>query len=130
MEASNHIIAALIFIASAVVVFLAVRRIVKGHDSMIYVAALSTVTAILVSFHGLVYDLTLLAPILFFLLSRSLDNEPKIDTHTILLLILLCLTPLYVFLLLKVDSFAYFSLILLWLFARLLLTPAPAKAPA
>lgn len=132
VEGYNPMIAVIIFFLSAVVVFFALRRILKGRDSMMYAASLSTVTAILVSFHGLVYDLTLLAPIVFFLLARSLDldKEPKIDTHAILLLILLCLTPLYVFLLLKVDSFAYFSLIMMWLFARLLSIPAPAPAPA
>ncbi len=129
-EASSPIIAVLIFIWSAVVVFFAVRRILKGQDSMMYAASLSTVTAILVSFHGLVYDLTLLVPIVFFLLSRSLQDESKIDLQGILLLVLLCFTPLYVFLLLKVDSFAYFSLILLGLFVRLLRIPPPAEVPA
>jgi hypothetical protein len=31
---------------------------------------------------------------------------------------------------LVVERFVWFSLILLWLYLRLVLTPAPAKAPA
>jgi hypothetical protein len=54
----------------------------------------------------------------------------KIDARTILLVVLLFLTPLYIFLLLAVNRFFWFSLILLWLYLRLILTPAPAQVPA
>jgi len=124
--------AALLILASSVVVsFVALRRIRYGRDSVIFVSVLAAVTTILISFHALVYDVSLLLPMVLFLLSRTLGvARAKIDAGTILLFILLLLTPLYVFLGMVVDRFVWFSLILLWLYLRLILTPAPAEAPA
>ena len=124
--------AALLILASSVgVSFVALRRIRYGRDSVIFVSVLAAVTTILISFHALVYDVSLLLPMVLFLLSRTLGvARAKIDAGTILLFILLLLTPLYVFLGMVVDRFVWFSLILLWLYLRLILTPAPAEAPA
>ena len=124
--------AALLILASSVVVsFVALRRIRYGRDSVIFVSVLAAVTTILISFHALVYDVSLLLPMVLFLLSRTLGvARAKIDAGTILLFTLLLLTPLYVFLGMVVDRFVWFSLILLWLYLRLILTPAPAEAPA
>jgi hypothetical protein len=119
-----------------VVFFLALRRIRNGRDSILFASGLAAVTTILVSFHALSYDLTLLLPTALCLLSRLAGVEgkkaegKKIDARTILLVVLLFLTPLYIFLLLAVDRFFWFSLILLWLYLRLMLTPAPAEVPA
>jgi hypothetical protein len=107
------------------------RRIHHGRDSVIFLSVLAAVSTILISFHALVYDLSLLLPMLLFLLSRTLGVAgAKIDGWTILLMILLFLTPLYVFLWLVVKGFAWFALLLLWLYLRLVLTPAPAELPA
>jgi alpha-1,2-mannosyltransferase len=124
--------AALLILASSLVVsFVTLRRIHNGRDSIIFVSVLAAVTTILISFHALVYDVSLLLPIVLFLLSRTLGVAgAKIDAGTILLFTFLLLTPLYVFLGLVVDRFVWFSLILLWLYLRLILTPAPAEAPA
>src|ERR1035437_1580838 len=124
--------AALLILASSLVVsFVTLRRIHNGRDSVIFVSVLAAVTTILISFHALVYDISLLLPMALFLLSRALGvGGAKIDAGTILLFTLLLLTPLYVFLWLVVERFVWFSLILLWLYLRLVLTPAPAEAPA
>lgn len=121
----------LILASSLLVFFVALRRIHNGRDSAIFVSILAAVSTILISFHALVYDVSLLLPMVLFLLSRTLGvSGTKIDTWTILLTILLLLTPLYVFLWLVVGGFVWFSLILVWLYLRLVLTPAPAEVPA
>lgn len=117
----------LIFTSSAVVFFVALRRIRNGRDSMLFLSSLATVTAILVSYHTLSYDLTVLLPMGLFLLSETTVVGRKTDASTMILVILLFLTPLYVFLLLAVERFFWFALILLWLYLRLVLTPAPAE---
>jgi hypothetical protein len=124
--------ASLLILASSLVVsFVTLRRIYYGRDSVIFVSVLAAVATILISFHALVYDVSLLLPMVLFLLSRTLGIAgAKTDAGTILLFTLLLLTPLYVFLGLVVDRFVWFSLILLWLYLRLALTPAPAEAPA
>lgn len=121
----------LILASSLLVFFVTLRRIRNGRDSVIFLSALAAVTTILISFHTLVYDLSLLLPMLLFLLSRTLGVAgAKIDGRTILLMILLFLTPLYVFLWLVVKGFVWFALLLLWLYLRLVLTPAPAELSA
>ena len=133
---SGPVTAVLVLASSVVVFFLALRRIRNGRDSILFASGLAAVTTILVSFHALSYDLTLLLPTALCLLSRLAGVEgkkaegKKIDARTILLVVLLFLTPLYIFLLLAVDRFFWFSLILLWLYLRLMLTPAPAEVPA
>ncbi len=124
--------AALLILASSLVVsFVTLRRIHYGRDSVIFESVLAAVSTILISFHALVYDVSLLLPMVLFLLSQTLGIAgTKIDAGTILLFTLLLLTPLYVFLGLVVDRFVWFSLILFWLYLRLVLTPAPAEAPA
>lgn len=116
-----------IFAASVTVFVVALRRIRNGRDSMLFLSSLAAVTAILVSVHALSYDLTLLLPGALFLLSQTTGVGRKTSAPTIILVILLFLTPLYVFLLLEVQRFFWFSLILLWLYLRLILTPAPAE---
>jgi hypothetical protein len=138
---SRTFTAILIFATSATVFLLAVRRIFKKHDSLVFCASLAAVTTILVSFHSFVYDLSLLFPTLLFLLAQVLLVEEtgnverlaggvKLQTLSVLLFILLSLSPLYLYLLLRVERFFCFSLILLLLYLKLLLTPAPALAPA
>ncbi|HYW40796.1 MAG TPA: glycosyltransferase family 87 protein [Terriglobales bacterium] len=130
LSASGPWVAMLILASSVLVFFVALYRIRNGQDSISFSFSLATITAILVSFHVLTYDLCLLLPLVLFLLSRTVGVEgKKIDARTILV-ILLFLTPLYVFLLFVIDSFFWFSLILLWLYLRLVLTPAPAEVPA
>ena len=119
----------LVLASSAVVFFLALRRIRSGRDSMLFLSSLAAVTAVLVSYHALSYDLTLLLPAVFFLLSRTVGVGTKIDTAPIVLVILLSLTPLYVFLVMEVGQFFWFAPILLSLYLYLVLTSAP-EVPA
>jgi alpha-1,2-mannosyltransferase len=121
----------LILASSLLVFFVTLRRIHNGRDSVIFLSALAAVTTILISFHALVYDVSLLLPMVLFLLSRTLGvGGARIDGWTVLLMTLLFLTPLYVFLWLVVERFVWFVLLLLWLYLRLVLTPAPAEVPA
>jgi hypothetical protein len=133
---SSPWISLLIFASSLIVLFVTLRRICNGRDSIFFASNLATVTAILVSFHALVYDFTLLLPLLLLLFSRiagaewkNVDGE-KIDVWTTLLVVFLFLSPLYILLLLVVGHFFLYSLILLGLYLRMLLTPTPAEAPA
>jgi hypothetical protein len=131
LSASGRLTALLILATSMVVFFVALRRIRNGRDSMIVSSSLAAVTTILISFHALSYDLTLLLPMVLFLLSTVVDVEgKKINAWTMLLVVLLFLTPLYIFLVIMVNRFFWFSLVLLWLYPRLILTPAPAEVPA
>jgi hypothetical protein len=131
LSASGPWTALLILALSLVVFFVALSRIRARPDSIIFTSSLAAVATILISFHALVYDLTLLFPTLLFLLARTVDARGKIiDAQTLLLVFLLLLSPLYVFLWLVVERFFWFSLILLWLYLRLVLAPAPAEAPA
>jgi hypothetical protein len=127
-----------VLVSSAVIFLIALVRIRNGRDSTLFVASLAAVTAILVSYHALSYDLTLLLPLVLFLLARVVAGETmsarkmnfgitNIDRLTMLLLIFLFLTPLYVFLVVVAQRFFLFSLVLLALYLTLILTPAPAE---
>jgi hypothetical protein len=122
---------ALIAVSSLVVLGLAVRRLVRGNDSASYCFCLAAVTTILISFHALLYDLTMLLPLALFMLAAFV-SEKTVDAgweRALLLLFLFC-APLYMYLQLDVDRFYRFVLILLWLFWRLLRTPPPVGEPA
>jgi hypothetical protein len=120
----------LILVLSLLVFFVALRRIHSGPDSIIFMSSVAVVTTILICFHALVYDLTLLLPMLFFLFSRMVDVKvKKIDPKVFVPVFLLFLSPLYVFLLLVVDRFFWFSLILLWLYLWLVFTPITEDMP-
>jgi Glycosyltransferase family 87 len=124
-------IALIIAAFSVVVFFVALRRIRNGPDSAIYMSSLAVLTTILISFHVLVHDLTLLLPMLFFLLSRMIAAKGKTMGAAVFLpVFLLFLSPLYFFLLLVVDRFFWFSLILLWLYVWLLRNPVLEEVPA
>ena len=121
----------LIAVSSFAVLGLAVWRILRGNDSVIYCFCLAAVATILISFHALLYDLTMLIPLALFMLAGFVSEKP-IDAgweRALLLLFLFC-APLYMYLQLDVDRFYRFVLILLWLFWRLLRTKTPVAEPA
>jgi Glycosyltransferase family 87 len=122
---ASHLWTSLIIFASSLLVFFtALRRILSGRDSVLFSFSLALVATLLISFHALVYDFALLLPIVLFLLSRvATDDGANLDTTSIPLVFLLFLTPLYIFLLMVVDSFVCFSVILLWLYLRLTFAP-------
>ena len=122
----------LLISASSVGVFvLALLRIRGGNDSASHNFCLASVTCILISFHALSYELTLLLPLVLFLLSAAVTAKTQeYGTGRLLLLFLMFLTPLYVFLLWDVKLFFFFGVVVLWLFFRLLRAPASATEPA
>jgi len=124
--------AGLLIAASSLAVFvLAARRIRGGNDSASYSFCLASVTGILLSFHALSYDLTLLLPLVLFVLAAAVTDETQeYGKERLLLVCVLFLTPLYVFLVWAVKLFFFFSLVVLWLFIRLLRMRAPAAGPA
>ena len=95
-------------------------KIKNGPDSICYAFGLATVAAILVSYHALTYDLSLLLPaIFFFFCGTAPKNRNKAGAGTMLLLVLLFLTPLYALLLFRLNRMCWFSTILLWFFVKL-----------
>jgi len=123
--------AGFLILASSLAVFgLALRRIRRGNDSMSYVFCLATVTGLLLSFHAFSYDLTILLPLILFLLGAATEAKvPHDDTERLLILSLLFLTPLHVYLVMRIKMFSLFGLVVLWLFVRLLRMRAPAADP-
>jgi hypothetical protein len=121
-------LASLLVAALSITVFAAaLQRIRKGHDSMSYCFCLASVTTILVSFHAHSYELTLLLPLLLFLVAALVNTESgSVGAAQVLLFFLLFLTPVYIYLLFQFGQFFWFGLIVLWLFFRLIRTPAPA----
>jgi hypothetical protein len=140
LGASSRAATALVLVSSLVIFFVALRRIWNGRDSIGFSSNLAVVTTLLVSFHLLTHDLILLLPLALILLTQSLDrqtvdrqsgdSQTKLFNGKLVLVSLLFLTPLYVFLLWQVDQFFWFSLVLIWLYMILVLTPAPAEVPA
>ena len=122
----------LLILASSITAFLlALRRIQKGRDSILFVSSLAAVTTILVGYHSLVYDLSFLLPMAILLLDRTVGiGGRSVEPSTVMAALLFFLTPLYLFLYLVTDSLYLFSLLLLWCLFSLLRTPAPAEVPA
>lgn len=127
---SGPVTGILIFTASLLVFIPTVVRIKKGHDSVIFLSSLASVTTVLIGFHAFVYDLCLIFPAVLLLLSRAIavdeeKDEEKVDSVTLLLALLLFLTPIYLFLLLSVNAFFWFSLVVLGLYCRMVFAPGP-----
>ncbi len=124
--------AGLLIAASSLAVFvLAARRIRRGHDSPLLSFCLASVTGILLSFHALSYDLTLLLPLVLYVLAAAVTGESREkDKERLLLVFVLFLAPVYVFLVWDVKLFFIFSLVILWLFFWLLRMRVPAAEPA
>ncbi len=121
---SGPVAGILIFAASMLVFIPAALRIKNDRDSMIFLSSLAAVTTVLIGFHAFVYDLCLIFPAVLLLLSHTVavdtaTDEAKIDVATLLLVLLLYLTPIYLYLLLSVNAFFWFSLVVLSLYCRM-----------
>ena len=81
--------------------------------------SLATIAAILISYHALPYDLVLLFPSVLGLLAKAISENTRLSRADTGLLLLFFLTPLYVLLWLRLNQFAWFGLLLIWLLWRL-----------
>ncbi len=119
-----------IAVLSLVVLAVAAARIHNGSDGVAHSFGMASVATILVSFHAHSYELTLLLPLVLFLLAAQASGEPAgRGIVRSLLVVLLFLTPAYVFLLFQFGQFFWFAFIVLWMFFRLVRQPPPAQAP-
>jgi hypothetical protein len=99
-------------------------------DSLLHSFCLASVTAILICFHSLSYDLTILLPLFLSLLAALVSPKASRSVELGILVFLLALTPLYVYLNFDIGQFYWFGLVVLWLFFRVRRMPAPAVEPA
>jgi hypothetical protein len=128
---SKPLAAALIVATSVIVFAAALRRIRNGYDSIVHSFCLAGVTTILVSFHALSYDLTLLMPLILFLLGAAMTaSTQEYRAGRLLLLFLLFLTAVQIYLNFQVGLYFWFGLVILWLYFRLMRMPAPSAEPA
>ncbi len=121
-------LASLLIVVLSIAVFLAaMQRIRQGRDSLSYCFCLASVTTILISFHAHSYELTLLLPLLLFLVATLVNPEStKVKPAQVVLFILLFLTPVYIYLLFQLGQFFWFGLVVLGLFFWQIRVPSPA----
>ena len=130
LHESSLIVIVLIAVASLVVYGLGLRRILDRRDSPSYCFCLAITATILISFHALWYDFTLLLPVVFFLIVSFMRADVRdVPAVLLLLLVFLFLAPLYIDLEFNGHIF-WLGLIPLALFFRLLRAPSPAAEPA
>jgi hypothetical protein len=109
-----------ITLVCSIAVFWATQwRVRRGDESVLRQFALATIAAILISYHALPYDLVLLFPSLLVLLAQAISENTRLSRADTALLLLFFLTPLYVLLWLRLNQFAWFGLLLIWLLWRL-----------
>jgi hypothetical protein len=80
---------------------------------------LATVAALLIGYHTMPYDLSLLLPVALFLFATPGKAGSSGHRADLGLLLLMFLTPLYVFVGLHLNRLGWFALVLIWLFWRL-----------
>jgi hypothetical protein len=116
----------LLTVASSVaVVLVAVRSVRKAGNTVQGMFALATVATMLIGYHTMPYDLSLLLPVALFFFAAAGHSRATADRADVLLLLLLFLTPLYVFLELDMLRLGWFALLLIWLFWRLARVATP-----
>jgi hypothetical protein len=126
---SRPLLALSVAVSSVGVFVAAARRIHSGRDGLAHSFCLAIVTTILVSFHALPYDLTLLLPVVLFLLGAAMTDSES-GPGRLLLLFVLFLSPVYIYLVFQVGQFFVYGLVMLCLYVRLLRMHAPAAEPA
>ena len=109
---------ALTAVASIAILTLAMRRARQPQTSLARLYALAAATAVLVGFHTLQHDLSLLLPAGLLLLAHALGRDPASLRDWLLPAALFC-TPLYLALGMAWDHLSLFALVVLWLFAAL-----------
>src|SRR5580765_1058130 len=113
---------AFILMCSIAVFVITVWQIRPVRDSVLFSFSLATIAAVLVSYHALTYDLTLLLPAVLLLFSgsgsqtRATKKETQVD---IVLLVLIFLIPRFELLGTSSSHLVWFLLLLGWLFWKL-----------
>jgi hypothetical protein len=103
---------------SVAVLLIAGWRIGPIRDSVRFAFALATVSTILVSYHTLTYDLSLLLPVALLLFAAPGPTSSSPSQADTVLLVLLYLAPLFEPLWPRVNQFGWPVLLLLWLFRK------------
>jgi hypothetical protein len=104
---------------SAAVILIALWRMGLIRDSVRFPFLLATVATILVSYHTLTYDLSLLLPVTLLLFAAPGPESSRQSQADTVLLVLLYLTPLFEPFWPRVNQFCWPVLVLIWLFWKL-----------
>jgi hypothetical protein len=119
INASSTFAMVLTLVSSVAVFLAAFWRVRQKRDSVAFLFGIAMVATILVSYHLLPHDLSLLLPVALLLFTAS-GQTKRGDTRAYLgPLLLLYLTPLYGLLLFRLHRMCWFAIVLLWLFVRL-----------
>ena len=117
-------------LAGSIAVFVAaVWSVKKTGITVQRTFAMATVATMLIGYHTMPYDLSLLLPVALFLFATPGQTGSSGDRADIVLLLLMFLTPLYVFLALHLNRLGWFALLLIWLLWRLGRAAVPKSPP-
>jgi hypothetical protein len=116
VNAGSKFVVILTLAFSIVLVVMAMWRMRTGHDPVRFSIALATVAAVLVSYHALTYDLSLLLPGLLLLFSARGLGTGREAQADIVLLVLLFLIPRFELLGPFWSPLSWFALFLVWVF--------------
>jgi Glycosyltransferase family 87 len=122
VEAGSTLAMALILACSIAAILITVSQIRPSLDSVLFSFNLATIAAILVSYHALTYDLTLLLPavLLLFSVPWSQTRGTKMEIQAdIVLLVLIFLIPRFELLGTSSSHLVWFLLLLGWLYWKL-----------
>ncbi|MBI3646411.1 MAG: DUF2029 domain-containing protein [Acidobacteriales bacterium] len=115
VNARSTLILVLTLVCSTVVVVIAMWLLRTGRDSARFSFTLGSVAAVLVSYHALTYDLSLLFPAVLLPFSAPRQDR-RIEQADTVLLVLLFLIPWFELLGPSFSPLAWFMLLLVWLF--------------
>jgi Glycosyltransferase family 87 len=104
---------------SAAVILIAWWRMGPIRDSVRFAFVLATVVTILVSYHTLTYDLSLLLPVTVLLFAAPGPESSRPSQADTVLLVVLYVTPLFEPFWPPVNQFCWPVLVLIWLFWKL-----------
>ena len=115
---------------SVAVIAFAWWRMRPVRDSVRFAFVLATAAAILVSYHTLTYDLSLLLPVVLLLFAAPEPESSRRSDVDIVLLVLLYLAPLFEPFWPWVNQFCWPVLIPIWVFLKLGCGRSPESAAA
>jgi Glycosyltransferase family 87 len=125
----SYFLVALTLACSIAVVAIAIFHICKRRDAPVISFILATVAALLVSYHALAYDLSLLLPALLVLFHAREQADKRAMQMDVLLLVLLYLFSWFEPLGSSLTMLLWFSLLLLWLYRKRLCSSLSEHGP-